>query len=80
MLIIFTRGIRLRFFVNIISLIFGSVNYFENVARRQRNVSELLLNFIHVFLIHECDDITSPNFELGSPLHFVSQQSNYKEL
>ena len=31
-------------------LIFGSVNCFENVARRQRNVSELLLNFIRVFL------------------------------
>ena len=37
-------------FVNIISLIFRFVNYFENVARRQRNVSELQLNFIRVFL------------------------------
>ena len=61
-------------FVNIISLIFRSVNYFENVARRQRNVSELQLHFIRVFLsIPECDDITSLNFELGSHLHFTNK-------
>ena len=37
-------------FVNIISLIFRSVNYFENGVRRQRNVSELQVNFIRAFL------------------------------
>ena len=51
---------------------YGSVNYFENVARRQQNVGELQLNFIRVFLNPECDDITSPNFEPGSHLHFAS--------
>ena len=62
-------------FINIIDLVFGSVNYFENVARRQRNVSELLLNFIRVFLVPECDDITYPNFELGSHRLFASKIS-----
>ena len=61
-------------FVNVNSLVFPSVNYFENVARRQRKVSKLQLDFIRVFLsIPECDDITSPNFELGSHLHFMSK-------
>ena len=63
-------------FVSIYSLVFLFVNYFENVARRQRNVSEFQLNFIRVFLsIPECDDITSPNFELGSHLHFTPKIS-----
>ena len=40
--------------------------------RRQRNVSEFLLNFIRVILISEREDITSSNFELGSHLHFAA--------
>ena len=67
-------------FVNVIGLIFGSVNNFENVVRRQRNVSELLLNFIRVFLIPECDDTTSSNFELGSHLHFTSKNHNSRKI
>ena len=58
-------------FVNIFSIIFGSVNYFENVVCWQENVSELLLNFICVFLIPEYDGVTLPNFELGSHLYFT---------
>ena len=43
------------------------------VVRQQQNVSKLPLNFICVFLsIPECNDITSPNFELGFHLHFTS--------
>ena len=69
-------------YVNIFIIIFESVNYFENVAPRKRNVGELLLNFIRVFLsldyyfLNECDDVKSSNFELCFHLHFASMISS----
>ena len=42
--------------------------------RNRQKHTNFQLNFIRVFLsIPECDYITSPNFELGSHLHFTSE-------